>query len=71
MLLHRITIDMIFRDVDPINDILDKVKDHQDQAITINPGQPDQEHSYWYTQECNHDEVHDGPCTETAAWYSP
>lgn len=70
-MIHRIVINMMFTDKDAMDDILDKVKDHEDEAITINPGKPNQERSYWVTQECNHDEHHTGPCTDTGSWYSP
>lgn len=70
-MIHRIVIDMMFPDIDPLNDILEEVKRHEHQAITINPGQLNAEHSSVTVQECLHDDYPSTPCRATYEWTSP
>lgn len=67
---YRITADMIFEEEDPALDILDKIKDHQDQAITLHPGQPNEEKSHYQYQECHHDDPSLTPCSLMDEWES-
>jgi len=71
MSFHRITIDMFFDDFDPANDILEECKRREHQAITINPGQPNEEHSTITAQDCTHATHPVTPCIPTYKWLSP
>ena len=59
---YRITLDCIFNDLDPMNDILEETKRRFPQAITITHPGGFQEKSFYTTQECHHDESSDIPC---------
>lgn len=68
---YRIRIDMMFDDFDPANDILEECMRHEEQAITINPGQPNKEHSSIVADDCTHDVDPATPCIPTYQWQSP
>lgn len=69
-MIYRITIDMIFNDYGPVDDILDKCRDHEEAAITLNPGTPYAEHSKILAQECHHNSQSPEPCHTTYTWES-
>lgn len=55
-MLYRIRLDLAFTDRDPAQDILDKARDHIDEAVIINPGQPNEEKGFLDMEECYHDQ---------------
>ena len=61
-MVYRIILDAFFIDIDPMNDILEEVKRRFPEAITINPGQPNEQPSYWDSHECYHDTPEGPPC---------
>lgn len=67
-MIYRIRVDLAFTDEDPINDIKDKVKDHLDNAIVINAGQPNEERGFITLEECYHDEDPNKPCKVIENW---
>jgi len=70
-MIYRITVDMMFNDPDPMGDILEEVQCHEHQAITINPGQPNEEKSIIDVVQCHHDETPTSPCHSIYHWESP
>lgn len=61
-MLYRIRIDLAFTDHDPVSDILDKAIDHLEHAVTINPGQTQEEKGFIIEERCYHDEDPNIPC---------
>ncbi|MBA7668784.1 hypothetical protein ES703_76900 [subsurface metagenome] len=70
-MLYRVKIDLSFQDWDAVNDIVDKATDHLGEAVTINPGQPNEERGFIRTEECHHDESPSIPCTALQELLSP
>ena len=40
-------------------------------AVTINPGQPNEQHSQIIVDFCTHEDPHAAPCPEILHWQSP
>ena len=70
-MFYRITIDLAFTDQDSIADILDKALGHLDNAITINPGQENEERGSIRTLKCYHDENPSKPCEQISLSQTP
>ena len=62
-MIYRVLTVLAFNTRDPADDIIDKIKDVFDQAITVNPGQLNEELSFYTLEQCFHDQdkLHD--CT--------
>jgi len=70
-MLYRIRLDLAFSDIDPADDIIDKVKDHIAEAITINPGEKTEEPGFASLEQCYHDEDPTSECVILCSFVTP
>lgn len=70
-MIYRIRIDLAFDHPDPVNDILDKAKDHFQDAHTLNPGEPNEQRGYIISEHCFHDQSPFLPCIVIEEHWTP
>lgn len=61
-MFYRLIMILAFTDWDPANDLIEETRRRFDNAVTINPGQPNAEPSFYRVEECHHDESPPGIC---------
>lgn len=61
-MFYRITVDLLFHDSDPANDILEEARRRIDSSFTLHPGQTNQERGFILYQKCHHDTDPRRPC---------
>lgn len=64
-MLYRIRLDLAFPDEADRHDIFDKALDALEKAVTIQPGQPEEEPGFITLEDCYHDETPPQPCVVT------
>ena len=70
-MLYRIRLDLAFDDEDPVRDIIDKAQDNLADAVTINPGQDNEEKGFIIIEHCFHDENPPQPCQVIIHYQTP
>ena len=61
-MLYRVHVLLAFTSQHPALDIINKALPHLPAAVTINPGQPNEEKGYIITEQCFHDDDPTKPC---------
>ena len=64
-MLYRIRLDLAFETEAPRLALFNMARAFVSKAITINPGEENQEVGYLMTEECHHDEHPPQPCVVT------
>ena len=69
-MIYRIHMDVMFSEL-PSTDWLRRIRTYiENHAITINPGQPNEEHSNYQFEKCYHDERPLEDCQLIDSWES-
>ena len=69
-MIYRLIVLLNSESEDAILDVKDKILDHLSDFITVNPGQPNEEQSFYKCGQCHHDEHPTLDCALMEEWHS-